>query len=103
MSNPKHSFHSGKRGTAIAVRVIPRSARNEITEVMSDGSVKIRLTAASDDAKLNAALVSFLSSVLGVATANIEVIGGESSHSKLISVLDMDSGTAQEKIVQNIA
>ncbi|GAB4579425.1 MAG: hypothetical protein Fur0022_21630 [Anaerolineales bacterium] len=99
----KHSFHGGKKGTAIAVRIIPRSARNEIAEVLSDGSVKIRLTAPSDDPKLNTALVSFLSSVLGVAPSKIEVIGGETSHSKLVSVLDMDSGTAQEKIVQNIA
>lgn len=99
----KHNFHGGMKGTAIAVRVIPRSARNEIAEVMSDGSVKIRLTTASDDAKLNSTLISFLSGIFGVATSKIEVIGGETSHSKLISVLDMDSATAQEKIVQNIA
>lgn len=99
----KHNFHGGMKGTALAVRVIPRSARNEIAEVMSDGSVKIRLTATSDDEKLNTALISFLSGVLGVATSKIEVIGGETSHSKLVSVLDMDSNTAQEKIVQNIA
>jgi len=99
----KHNFHGGKRGTAIAVRIIPRSARNEIAEVLSDGSVKIRLTSPSDDDKLNKNLIAFLSGVLGVSIAQIEVIGGESSHSKLISVLDMDSGTAQEKIVQNIA
>lgn len=98
-----HNFHGGRKGTAIAVRVIPRSARNEIAEVMSDGSVKIRLTAASDDEKLNSALVSFLATVLGVSASKIEVIGGEASHSKLVSVLDMDSGTAQDKIVQNIA
>lgn len=103
MSNPQHNFHGGKKGTALAIRVIPRSARNEIAEVMSDGSVKVRLTAASDDDKLNKALVSFLSGVLGVATSKIEVIGGEMSHSKLVSVLDLDSATATEKIVQNMA
>ncbi|MCB9136637.1 MAG: DUF167 domain-containing protein [Anaerolineales bacterium] len=103
MSNPKHSFHSGRKGTAIAIRVIPRSARNEIAEVMSDGSVKVRLVSASDDEKLNTSLIAFLSGVLGVAASKIEVIGGEASHSKLVSVLDMDSATAQEKIVQNIA
>ncbi len=103
MSDPKHSFHGGKRGAAIAVRVIPRAARNEIAEVMSDGSVKIRLKAPSEDEKLNSTLVSFLAGILGVATTNIEVIGGMNSHSKLVSVLDMDSGTAQERIIQNIA
>jgi len=103
MSDPKHNFHSGKTGAAIAVRVIPRSARNEIAEVMSDGSVKIRLISPADDKKLNATLVSFLSGVLGVAASSVEVIAGENSHSKLITVLDLDSGTAQERIIQNIA
>ncbi len=103
MSDPKHSFHSGKKGTAIAVRVIPRSSRNEIAEVMSDGSVKIRLNSTPEDDKLNTTLVSFLSGILGVAVSNIEVIGGVTSHSKLVSILDLDSGTAQERIIQNIA
>lgn len=103
MSNPQPNFHGGKKGTALAIRVIPRSARNEIAEVMSDGSVKVRLTATSDDDKLNKALVSFLASVLGVAATKIEVIGGMMSHSKLVSVIDMDSATATEKIVQNMA
>ncbi len=102
MSDPKHSFHSGKVGTALAVRVIPRSARNEIAEVLSDGVVKVRLKSSADSDKLNTTLVSFLSSILGVAVSNIEVISGVASHSKLVSVLDMDSGTLQEKIIQNI-
>jgi uncharacterized protein len=103
MSDTKHSFHGGKRGAAIAVRVIPRSARNEIAEVMSDGSVKIRLKSPSDDKKLNTTLISFLSGILGVSDSKIEIIGGASSHSKLVSVLDIDSGTAQELIIQNIS
>ncbi|NJN43482.1 MAG: DUF167 domain-containing protein [Anaerolineae bacterium] len=103
MSEPKHNFHGGKRGAAIAVRVIPRSSRNEIAEVMSDGSVKIRLDAPTDDKKLNTTLIAFLSGILEVSASNIEIIGGEFSHSKLITVLDLDSGTAQERIIQNIA
>ena len=103
MSDSKHSFHGGKKGAAIAVRVIPRSARNEIAEVMSDGSVKIRLNAPSDDKKLNTTLVAFLSGILGVSDTNIEIIAGETSHSKLVTILDLDSNTAQERIIQNIA
>ena len=103
MSDPKHSFHSGRKGAAIAVRVIPRSARNEIAEVMSDGAVKIRLKAPADDKKLNSTLVDFLAGILGVASTSLEIIAGETSHSKLVSVLDIDSTTAQERIIQNIA
>jgi uncharacterized protein (TIGR00251 family) len=103
MSDPKHSFHGGKSGAALAVRVIPRSSRNEIAEIMSDGAVKIRLKSPSDDKKLNKNLIDFLAGILGVATSNIEVIAGEGSHNKLVSVLDMDSSTAQSLIIQNIS
>ena len=103
MSDPKHSFHGGKKGAAIAVRVIPRASRNEIAEIMSDGAVKIRLKSPADDKRLNASLVDFLAEILGVASTNVEVIAGETSHSKLVTVLDLDSGTAQERIIQNIS
>lgn len=103
MKESKHNFHGGKRGAAIAVRVIPRSARNEIAEVMSDGAVKIRLASPADDRQLNVNLVSFLAGVLGVSTSKIDIVAGEDSHSKLVSVLDIDSSTAHERIIQNIA
>ena len=37
-------LHDGKKGSALAVRVTPRASRNEIVEILSDGTVKIRLT-----------------------------------------------------------
>ena len=38
-------LHDGKNGAAIAVRVTPRTAKNEIFAILDDGTVKIRLTA----------------------------------------------------------
>ena len=59
-------LHDGKKGAALAVRVTPRASRNEISEVFSDGTVKIHLTAPPVDGKANEALLKFLASVLEV-------------------------------------
>lgn len=36
----KFDLHGGKRGSALAVRITPRSSRNQIVGVLSDGTVK---------------------------------------------------------------
>ena len=45
MGTRKYHLHDGRMGAALAVRVTPRASRNEITEIMPDGTVKVRLTA----------------------------------------------------------
>jgi uncharacterized protein YggU (UPF0235/DUF167 family) len=60
MARKEFYLHDGKKGAALAIRVTPRARRNEIVEVLSDGTVKIRLTAPPDESQSNQALVSFL-------------------------------------------
>ena len=96
-------FHSGRKGVALAIHVIPRASRNQIVEISRDGSIKIRLVEAADSKKLNAVLVSFLASVLGVKKNDVEVVAGLTVTSKLVSILDMDSREAQQKILENLS
>ena len=81
------------------IRVSPRAPRNEIAEIQSDGTVKIRLTAPPVDGKANAALIEFLAQVLGVPRTKIEILAGETSRDKLVSVLDLDAETASQRIL----
>ena len=99
MSNRNYHLHDGKSGAALAVRVTPRSSRNEIVEIQSDGTVKIHLTAAPVDGKANEDLVVFLSDVLGVPKSRIEIVAGASGRDKLVSVLDMDADEMHKRIV----
>lgn len=96
-------LHSGRKGVALAIHVIPRASRNQIVEISRDGSIKIRLVEAADSKKLNAVLVSFLASVLGVKKNDVEVVAGLTVTSKLVSILDMDSREAQQKILENLS
>ena len=103
MSPKKHRFHDGKRGAAISVRVTPRARHNEIVEVLSDNTIKIRLTAPPAEGKANEALVKFLAEVLDVQASRIEVVAGETGRDKLISILDMTVEQVQKKILEHLA
>jgi uncharacterized protein (TIGR00251 family) len=98
-SNRTFQLHGGQMGAAIAVRLAPRASKNEISEVMEDGAVKIRLTAPPVDGQANAALIEFLSGVLGVPKSKIEIVGGLTSRDKLVTILGMDADTVQKKIM----
>ena len=101
----KRSFrlHDGKRGAALAIRVTPRARKNEIVEVLSDGTVKVHLTAPPVEGKANEALIKFLSEVLDIPTSQLEIVAGATGRDKLISVMDMDAATLHRKIVENIS
>ncbi len=103
MSPRKFFLHDGKKGAALAVRVTPRSSKNEIVEVLNDGTIKVHLTAPPVEGKANEALVKFLAEVLDVAPSRIEVVAGANGRDKLISVLEMDSATVHKKIVNHIS
>lgn len=99
MADRKFRLHDGKRGAALAVRVTPRASRNEITEIQSDGTVKIRLTAPPVDGEANELLVAFLSDVLGIAKSNIDIVAGLSGRDKLISVTGMDKEEVHNRLL----
>ena len=95
-------LHDGKKGSAIAVRVTPRASKNEIVEVLNDGTIKVHLVAPPVEGKANEALVKFLAQILGVTASRIEVVAGANGRDKLISVLEMDAATVHKKIVEHL-
>lgn len=98
----KFDLHDGTVGAAITVRVTPRTARNEIHEILDDGTVKIRLTAPPVEGKANKELIKFLAAVLEVPPSTIEIIAGKTGHDKLVSILNLSSDQVQQKILQHI-
>ncbi len=96
-------LHDGKKGAALAVRVTPRASKNEICEVLSDGTVKVHLTAPPVDGAANEALLKFLANVLKVPISHLDVVAGTKGRDKIISVVDMDAATLHKKIVENIS
>ena len=72
-------------GVILAVRVTPRSRRNEIAGV--DGqALRVRLTAPPVGGAANAALCEFLARVLGVRTSAVTLVAGQTSRRKVVRV-----------------
>jgi uncharacterized protein YggU (UPF0235/DUF167 family) len=102
MADRKFQMHDGQRGSALAVRVTPRASRNEIVEILDDGTVKVRLATSPSDEESNTALIEFLSDILGVPASKLDIVAGANGRDKLISVVDMDVQTAHQRIVAHI-
>lgn len=102
MADRQFRMHNGQRGSALAVRVTPRASRNEVVEILDDGTVRIRLATSPVDEEANAALLEFLSEILGVSTSKLDIVAGVVGRDKLIAVVDMDVDTAHQRIVAHI-
>ena len=85
-------------GAALAIRLTPGAKQNEIDGFLEDGTIRIRLTAPPVEGKANSALIEFLSRVLGVRRADIEIVAGEKSRNKLVTISDIDAATVQERL-----
>ena len=101
-SDRNFRLHNGKSGAALAVRVTPRATRNQLAEILDDGTIRIRLAANSGD-EINSELKAYLSNILGVSESAIDVVAGQNSRDKLVSILNLSSETAQKKIVENLS
>ena len=102
MANRQFRLHNGQRGVALAVRVTPRASRNQITEIQSDGTVKVRLIAPPVDDDANKLLVEFLAGVLGVSSSKLDIVAGLSGRDKLISIIDMEKDEVHQRLLAYI-
>ena len=102
MAPRKYRLHDGKRGAALAVRLTPRASKNELVEVLSDGTVKVHLTTPPVEGKANEALLKFLAEILDVPVSRLDIVAGAGGRDKLISVTDMDAEVLHKKIMEHI-
>lgn len=77
-----------KKGAAFAVRVVPRAKKNEVAGRVGD-AIKIRLTAPPVEGKANEALIDFLAEKLDVSKRQLEIVAGETSKNKMVSVIGL--------------
>jgi hypothetical protein len=103
MASRDFHLHDGKKGAALVLRVTPRASKNEIVEILSDGTVKVHLTAPPVDGKANEALLRFLADVLDVPVSHLDIVAGIGGRDKLVAVADMDAAVLHKKIVEHIS
>jgi hypothetical protein len=76
-----------ERTLTLAIKAIPKSSKNEIAGFLDDGTMKVKITAAPEKGRANAAICELLAEQFGVAKRNVDVIRGETSAQKQIRIL----------------
>lgn len=69
------------------VKVIPRAHAREVSEVMADGVLKVKVAAIPERGKANDEVCAVLAGYLDVPKRNVEVILGHTSRQKRVRVL----------------
>jgi uncharacterized protein (TIGR00251 family) len=81
----------------IAVRVTPRSGRDEIAGERN-GALLVRVTAPPVEGKANGAVRKLLAKLLGIPPSRVSVVRGSASRNKLVEVEGMDAGAVRREL-----
>lgn len=80
-------------GILVTVRVQPRASRNALV-VEPDGRIRVALTAPPVEGAANEALRAFLAEFFSVSRASVQVVRGDKSRDKVVSV----AGISEQRI-----
>jgi uncharacterized protein (TIGR00251 family) len=83
--------------TVIAVKVVPRAAKDEIVGWL-DGALKVRIQAPPQDGRANRALEALLAAALSLKKNAVVVAGGQSSARKRVAI----AGLTREEILRRL-
>ncbi len=86
-------------GVKVKLKVIPNAPRNEVVR-WSGGELTIKLAAPPVEGKANRELVKFLAKVMGVSGRDVEILRGDTSRHKSVSVTGISADDAQARIKQ---
>jgi uncharacterized protein len=81
-------------GVELAVLVQPRASRTRVVGE-HDGLLKIQLAAPPVEGEANAALVEFLGKLLGVPRRQVELVSGDASRRKRVTVRGVDAARVE--------
>ena len=68
------------------VKVVPRSSRSEVTGVMADGSLKVKVAAVPEKGQANEELRAVLARHFDVPARSVEVTSGPASTRKRVRI-----------------
>ena len=74
----------------IEVKVEPRSSRRQISGIMDNDILKVKLTAPPVDGSANEQLIELISETTGVRKSQIRIVRGQSSKRKLIEITGIE-------------
>ena len=82
------------QGVRIALKVLPRSAREGIAGIR-DGRLVVRVTAPPVDGAANDAVVAMLAKRLNVPRKDVRVVSGQTSRQKTVEISGQRAGVVR--------
>jgi uncharacterized protein len=76
--------HEG--GLMLDIKAVPRSRTAEVSDVMANGVLKVKVTAAPEKGRANEEICAVLADYLGVPKRDVEVIHGHTTPQKRVRV-----------------
>ena len=70
----------------IPVKVTPKSGKHEISDILEDGTIKIKLRSAPEQNKANEELIELLAKTFEIRPQNIRILKGQKSPLKTIQI-----------------
>ena len=70
----------------LAIKAVPKASRDEVAGWLDDGSLKVKVTAAPEKGKANAAICRVVAEWLAVPASRVRVVRGETSARKQVEV-----------------
>lgn len=84
--------------TILAIRIQPGSAQTTVAGRYGD-VIKIRVSAAPERGKANAALIAFLSRQLGVNKDAIDILHGHTSRNKTVTIEGLEEAEVLRRLL----
>ena len=86
-----------KESCIIRVRVQPKASRNQVAGY-DEGTLRLRVTAPPAQGKANAGVIALLAKTLGVNKSKLQIIRGQRSRDKVVSVDTLSEGEVRRRI-----
>jgi len=79
------------------VKVVPGSSRDQIVGWLGD-ALKIKVTAPPEKGKANERVVELLAGALGIDAADVAIVAGHASPSKVVAIAGLDDDAVREAL-----
>ncbi len=71
----------------LRVKVTPKSPKNEVTQILDDDTIKIRIKAVPEKGKANKELIAYIAKELDLPKDKVQIISGKNDPLKLIKIV----------------
>jgi uncharacterized protein YggU (UPF0235/DUF167 family) len=85
--------------TVLSVKVVPRAASSEIVGWVA-GHLKVRVAAAPQDGRANAALETLLAEALGVKKSAVKIAAGHGAARKRVEIDGLDRSEVERRLAK---